>query len=220
MTVALDLNVVQLLCSRLCHDLVGPVGAINNGLELVEELGGEAGNEAMELVASTAKQVSERLQYFRVAFGLAASAVQTTAEVRALLTPAVIGGKVQIVWPQADQKQPLVFDYNGVKLLLNMVMLAAEAMPRGGRLDVNVMKTPTSAIISVTANGQGARMDLEHQAAIQGTITSERMTPRNVQAYLAGRLAHHLGGGLFVTAASNDIVEFRAELPLKAAVAA
>src|SRR5262245_14012335 len=102
-----ELRFAELLCSRLCHDLVSPIGAINNGVELLEEFGGGGSDEAMGLIASSGRQAARRLQFYRVAFGLAGSqVVQSVGDVRSLLTGMLEGGKVTLEWDEAAIRAP------------------------------------------------------------------------------------------------------------------
>ena len=155
MTVTVELRVLHLLCARLCHDLVGPVGAISNGIELVQEFGADMEKDAFDLIAGSAKRVAGELQFFRVAYGLAAGMATTVADARTLATPYIGSGRVKLDWPaQADDKTMVIGD-NPVKLTLNMALLGVEALVRGGTLRVAVAMTP-SPQITVVAAGEGA----------------------------------------------------------------
>lgn len=218
MTMRFDVRVLQLLSSRLCHDLIGPVGAINNGIELVQELGGGMDAEAMDLVSSSAQQVAQRLQFFRVAFGLAAGAVRTGGDVMKLLTPAVVGQKSTIDWPGLDANAMLPIPDNGAKLLLNLAMLAGEALPRGGAIEVAI-EVGDEAEIVISSAGTGANLDAEIVQALAGQTPIENLTPRSAQAYYAGRLAESLGGAVKVVNEGQDYVLLRAS-PIQVEAAA
>ena len=132
-----DLRLAQLLCSRLCHDLVGPAGAVNAGLELAEE--GEMDGDALELVTSSAAEVTRRLAFFRIAFGAAggkASAVGTLSlnEARELAEEMLAGGKATVTWPESSHA-PDSLAAGVVKVLLLMILLASESgrVGNGGR---------------------------------------------------------------------------------------
>ena len=127
MTVSIDLRVLHLLCSRLCHDLVGPVGAINNGVELVREFGAGNDEEAMDLVASSASQAAERLKFFRVAYGMAAGTARTVRDAGGLTDAIIETGRMTLDWPADEGIAATELNEGSIKLLLNMVLLAAEA---------------------------------------------------------------------------------------------
>lgn len=210
MGVMLDMRVVQLLHSRLCHDLVGPVGAVNNGLELAGEMGGSLDSEAMDLVRSSARQVTDRLQFFRIAFGLALGAVKTNRDVKALLTPAVIGEKNQLIWPEEELEGDWPYGDQAVKLLLNMVHLAGECVPRGGEIEIFVEPEEGGAKITVTSAGQGARVEATVLEALLGRTAIEELTPRSAIGYLISRLADMSGGAMSVDYPRDDMVAIRA----------
>lgn len=205
----IDLRVLQLLCSKLCHDLVGPVGAVNNGVELVREMAAGMDNEAMELIGSSARQVAERLQFFRVAFGLG-GAVRTSLEARNLLTRGVIGAKKELVWPAANDAAPIQLDDTGLKLLLNMVYLSSGALPRGGRVDVHVEPSGDVLRLTVTAGGTGVALHEEARRALAGEMSVRELTPRVVQHYYTHILARQQGSGIGVDYPHADLLTLRA----------
>lgn len=195
MTVTVELRVLHLLCARLCHDLVGPVGAISNGIELVQEFGADMEKDAFDLIAGSAKRVAGELQFFRVAYGLAAGMATTVADARTLAIPYIGSGRVKLDWlAGADDKTTVIGD-NPVKLTLNMALLGVEALVRGGTLGVSVAMAP-SPRITVVAVGEGARLEEETRKAMDGTATVADLTPRSVQGYFTARLAETVGGGL------------------------
>lgn len=211
--VGFDLRVVHLLHSRVLHDIAGPVGAISNGLELAKESGGALDADAMQLVAMSARDLSERVRYYRVAFGLAPGAVKTLREARDLLTPAVIGPRNKIVWPEADGPAAWPFGDESLKLLLNMVALGAESLPRGGGIEVFVEPAPQQLRFTVVAQGQGVRVEELTLAALMGTIALEQLTPRNVHGYFTARVAETMGGRLTLDYPQPGMLAHRVALP-------
>src|SRR5688572_20040498 len=167
--VGFDLRVVHLLHSRVLHDLAGPVGAISNGLELAKESGGALDADAMQLVAMSARDLSERVRFYRVAFGLAPGAIKTLREGRDLLTPAVIGPRNKIVWPEADGPAAWPFGDESLKLLLNLIALGGDSLPRGGSIEVFVEPAQQQLRFTIVAQGQGVRVEEATLAAMMGT---------------------------------------------------
>ncbi len=211
--VGFDLRVVHLLHSRVLHDIAGPVGAISNGLELAKESGGALDADAMQLVAMSARDLSERVRFYRVAFGLAPGAVKTLREARDLLTPAVIGPRNKIVWPEADGPAAWPFGDESLKLLLNMVALGAESLPRGGAIEVFVEPGPQQLRFTVVGSGQGVRVEELTLAALMGTIALEQLTPRNVHGYFTARIAETMGGRLTLDYPQPGMLAHRVALP-------
>ena len=100
MTATIPLDVLELACSRICHDLVSPIGAINNGVELCQDVAGGTADEAMALIAESGRRAAARLQTFRLAFGAAGGQPGLGADaVRAAMQPYFAGGKVRLDWP-------------------------------------------------------------------------------------------------------------------------
>src|ERR1700733_12413257 len=128
--VTLDkLDLTALIASRICHDVISPVGAINNGLEVLEDEQDEDMRKiAMELVKKSARQASAKLQFCRLAFGAAGSAGAEidTGDAESVARGFIEGEKVTLIWNLPRQLLPK----NRVKLLLNLTMIAANAIPR------------------------------------------------------------------------------------------
>lgn len=204
MSFALDIRVVQLLCSRICHDLAGPVGAVSNGLELVREMASSLDTEAMDLVDLSASQMFQRLRFFRVAFGLAQGSVRTSTEARDLVTPAVLGERCSFVWPGTETDASLPLGDQGLKLMLNMALLAGETLPRGGEVSAALAEQGDTTAISLAASGQGARMESEVRQALSLESTAEEVTPKSAPALLAGVLAQSLGGQIDIDESMTD----------------
>lgn len=213
MTHPVDLTVLHLLCSRLCHDLVGPVGAISNGLELMREFGADD-DESMELVNGSAAQLSSRLQLFRVAYGMASGAARSVADVRGLVQPWCEAEHVSLDWP-SDANDAAALSLTGIKLVLNTVLLGKECLVRDGGLAVALTADGGGMRLVVTASGPGARIKDEVAEGLSPDLTVERLTPRNVQGYFTRLLAGTTGGDLDVTS-ETDRIAFTASVPVEA----
>ena len=204
MSLALDIRVVQLLCSRICHDLAGPVGAVSNGLELVREMASGPDTEAMDLVDLSASQMFQRLRFFRSAFGLAQGAVRTTNETKSLITPAVLGERCTFIWPGTEADASLPLGDQGLKLMLNLALLSGETLPRGGEVSAALAEQGEVTVISLASSGQGARLEDEVRRALSLECTAEEVTPKSAPALLAGVLAQSLGGQVAVDESMTD----------------
>ena len=194
MGVAVDLRVVELLCSRLCHDLVSPVGAVSNGVELLSEIGGAPDAEALTLVGQSAQNAARRLRFFRAAYGANAASNITVSEVRELATGMVGDRHIAV---QLDSGTTLPTHQTSVKLLLNMILMGAESLPRGGTLHVRVDRGAKPTLV-VSAEGAGAILPDGVTAALDG-MPVESLTARTVQSYFTGRLAESCGSRLEVS---------------------
>ena len=218
MVFALDsLDLAALLCSRVCHDVIGPVGAIINGLEMLdEEQDAEMRGFALELIKKSAGQASARLQFCRLAFGAAGSAgVSIDTSDAAAVARGLFGGeRAELEW----NVPPLRVPRNNVKLILNMCLIAATAIPRGGVIEVTLSGAEETAGITVTAKGTNAKLAGHLPLLLAGTPDHPPAGPQDIQAYYAGLVAKAANMTLTVVA-DADRVMIEAE-PLSAKVIA
>jgi histidine phosphotransferase ChpT len=192
----MDMRVSELLSSRLCHDLVGPIGAINNGVELVTEFGEDVKGDALDLIGSSARNAARKLQFLRFAFGAAGIAgSDLMTEAQRLAGEYFVSSKISVEWKRSDKEPKMTPRL--VKLMLNMLMLMAEALPRGGRLAAGVSIEGGKAVLQVEAHGEGAELKAELRAAIAAKSTDE-LDARSAQAYYTAKLAETGEGTLDV----------------------
>jgi len=212
MDVQLDLRVTELLASRLCHDLVGPVGAVNNGMELIEDEDPGMIDDALKLAASSARQAANTLQFYRLAYGMAGARVGgDMSELRAIAAGYLGSGKVALDW--SVQTGPAGAPDGLGKLVLNLVALAVEGLPKGGTVAVVVGPGPAGMQASVTAAGAGARLREESVPALRPDVPVADLTPRNVQGYFTRVLARRMGGDLTVDTTQAGRLTFTVVLP-------
>lgn len=162
------LELAALLCSRVCHDMISPVGAIVNGLEVLDDSKNADDREfALDLIRKSARTASARLQFCRLAFGAAGSAGAQidTGDAESLSRSFLEDGKTSIVWNLPRTLQPK----NRVKLLLNMLVIAQQTIPRGGTLTVETMGEGDNAGLRVRAAGLNARLPQNIAEMLAGT---------------------------------------------------
>jgi histidine phosphotransferase ChpT len=206
---AAKIRIAELLCSRVCHDLVSPVGAINNGIELVEEFGDGAMQEAFELIDGSARKAANHLRFFRMAYGSAGlRSIESFAEARELAEALLSGGKIDLDWQDAAMPSSTVGPGWG-RLLLNMVALAAEGLARGGTLTVAATPVADRYVLKVAAAGAGAGLSDELLSALHPNLAVDELTPRTVQAYFTVLLAEQQGARIDL-ASSPDRFEITA----------
>lgn len=191
-----DIDFASLLCSRLCHDLLSPVGALNNGLELLADETDPAMRErCLELLADSATATANKLKFFRLAFGAAGGygAEVDTGEARAALA-GLFGEekRIELGWMVADPKLPK----EAVKLLLNLGMIAGDALVRGGRLDVGAEQGADGYELAIRAEGPRLILDPNIRAMLANGGELSRVEPRTAAAYMAHRLASEGGGSI------------------------
>lgn len=193
----IDLRIFQLLTARLCHDLVGPVGAASNGAELLRELGAEEADDVVDLIADSTTRAADRLRFYRVAYGLAEGVIATIDDVQGLATAMFSDQRFTLDWSAAPSGAARLGDGAG-KLLLNMLLLAGEAMGREGSLTVNIEVGEGGTNLDILARGEGAALDEDTSAGLGATASIGALTPRSVQGYFTARSAEFLGAALVV----------------------
>ncbi|MCC9624164.1 hypothetical protein LPB41_20995 [Thalassospira sp. MA62] len=192
--IALELSLIELISSRICHDLVGPVGAVNAGAELMGE-DGVSDDEALALMRKSGLEAARRLQLFRLAFGRAGNNVDLGAMRDAARQTYLAEGKVNLDWPD------LQIDPLQGRVVLNMVMLAREALPFGGDIKV----TSESNKITVLAEGKRAALRPEVMSVLEKDVDAETLDPRTIHAFFARNLAVRGGGTLSVLQREGNI---------------
>ena len=206
------LDFSALLCSRLCHDLVSPVGAINNGLELLSGEQDETMRAAVfDLIEKSTVQTSNKLQFFRLAFGAAGgfSAHLDTREAEKSLRAFLAGSKIELSWNVSASE----LTKGGVKLLLNLCLVAAEALIRGGTLTVEICSTDeTTVSIVVKAEGERVIFSDDIKEAVEGGANESDLVPRLAPAYLASMVAAELGGAIEVDLPSTQTLNIVASI--------
>ena len=185
------LDLAALLCSRVCHDLISPVGAIVNGLEVLEEEKDEATKTfALDLIKKSAATASAKLQFCRIAFGAAGSAGAQidTGDAEKISRGFLEDDKTKLAW-----KLPRVLlAKNRVKLLLNMLMIAGQTIPRGGQLTVEPIGSGDSMGFKVSAAGANAKVPPAVASLLAGEV-GEGIDAHRIQPFYAGLLAKDCG---------------------------
>jgi len=199
------LDLAALLCSRVCHDIISPVGAIINGLEVLDEDNSEDMKEfAFDLIRRSAKQGSAKLQFARLAFGAAGSvgAEIDLGDAEKVATGYMEGEKAEFTWVAPRVLMPK----NLVKLLLNLVLLANAAVPRGGTVGVVVEGDAAAPRFTIRSVGPTARVPAAFEKLVPGDIDDAEIDAQSVQAYYAGALARNCGMAIAAALDGEDVV--------------
>ena len=192
-TVALEgLDLAALLCSRVCHDLISPVGAIMNGLEVMEEGKDEETSQfAMELIKKSAKTASAKLQFCRLAFGAAGSAGAQidTGDAEKVARGLIEDERFKVAW----NLPRVLLAKNRVKLLLNMLLLAAQAIPRGGQVVVDPVGEGDATGFRITVTGTNAKVPQAIPGLLSATPGEHAIDAHAIQPFYTGMLAKNCG---------------------------
>jgi histidine phosphotransferase ChpT len=202
-----DILLLELICSRLCHELVNPIGAVSNGVELLTEIGGGMDKEALGLISQSAKTAGQRLQFYRIAYGQAAAIASemSLAQVGELVNDVLSSHRLRFEWPKTGAEGTRRLGKSSVKLLFNLTLVAAEALPRGGTVTLEVTPDGDKIGLLLTSEGDPAGLSEATRAAFEGRAGFESLTPRTAHAYFTGRLAAALGVAIDLTERSGSV---------------
>lgn len=191
--VLVSMEMLEQVCSRLCHDMAGPIGAIRNGLELISEAGDAGGDvQALELIGHSADQGARRLSLFRLAYGRAGrGGGRGFTDLRDAARDWLAGGRTTLRWPPGHPKDVLAERPGVGRVLLNLVVLAAEAIPVGGVVTVAGDGTLSSGSATVIATGRAVIWPPDVAAALIDRLAEEELGPRTIHAAMTGRFAAH-----------------------------
>lgn len=186
------LDLAALLCSRVCHDVISPVGSIVNGIEVLEDEGAADMREAaLELIAKSARQASARLQFTRLAFGAAGSAGAQLdlGDAEQVSRGMIEDDRTRIEWllPREFQAK------NKVKLLLNLMLLATASVARGGVIRVTPVGEGEAMGFVLAASGTRARVPSGVAALVGGEVPQGGLVAQVIQPFYAGLLARDCG---------------------------
>ena len=200
-----ELRVLELICSRLCHELISPVTAINNGMELVADGGADMLVEVSDLLTGSAAEASAVLQFYRIAYGLGGQDAPpiSLGEAKRLTEGLVREGKVKLDWIVAEPGSDGGLGRRGMKLLLNALVMGIDALPRGGTLAVRLESAPRG--VTIESAGTGARIEAASREAYAHAVAVDALTARNVHAYFTSLVAADAGGTLEMTEEPNRV---------------
>jgi histidine phosphotransferase ChpT len=183
-----SLDLAALLCSRVCHDVISPVGAIVNGLEVLEDEKDESMRGfAQDLIKKSAKQASARLQFCRLAFGAAGSAGASidTGDAEQVARGFIQDDRTTLTWDAPRVLLPK----NQVKLLLNLLLIAATAVPRGGQIVVTLQVNGDQGTFKVQSRGSYARIPNAVPGLLRGEPDSGTVDAHGIQPFYTGLIA-------------------------------
>jgi histidine phosphotransferase ChpT len=205
-------DLASLLCSRLCHDLMSPVGALNNGIELLaDETDPEMRERCLELLSDSARASANKLKFFRLAFGAAGGfGEEVDTQEPKTAVEGLFGAekRIELGWVVSDEKLPK----DAVKLLLNLAMIAGDALVRGGRLDIGAERSNGEVELAVRAEGPRILLDPALREVLANGADGA-LEPRAAGAWLAHNLATSGGGSIRLSDPSSEALTIGATIP-------
>lgn len=202
----------SLLCSRLCHDLLSPVGALNNGLELLADETDPAMRErCMELLAESARVSANKLKFFRLAFGAAGGFGEMVDTREAQIAIEGLFGenrRLTIGWQVTEPQLPKA----AIKVLLNMAMIAGDSLVRGGELDIGGESEAGTVEIVLRGHGPRIALDDELRSTLVNGANGAAVSARAAAAYLAHAIVAEAGGSIRVDDVDDNTLLFGAKL--------
>ncbi len=207
MTTQLTPDILQLMASKICHDLISPIGAINNGIEFMEDMGPDAFEDATSLIGHSAAQASGKLQAYRIAYGMGGADGHIKPEdVKKSIDGMLAGdGRISQDW---DEKQPMGIADNGVerlpafcKMLICSILLMIDTLPKGGVIRVQSEGSTTT----ITAEGENVAFREGILESLNLQMDNADLEPKHSHAILTGLLAQHYGYSFDVADNENSL---------------
>ena len=194
-------KLAELLAARLCHDLASPLAAIDSGIELLNEPGFQESPQALELISSSAAQAVASLRFLRSAFGGLGEITGQATQVRDLASDWLRLRRIDLDWHiGAAQLSPEVG-----RLLLNLLAVAGEALPRGGLVTLSETHTPAARCYIAMAEGPDAQLRPETERSLEANA-ADGLDPREAQGYFLRRLAQRMGGAIDLDSRQGQVI--------------
>lgn len=200
--IQIPVRALELLCSRICHDVVSPVAAISNGVELLTEMGADGLEDSMGLLTHAARQASVRLQMFRLSYGAGGSETMVTGKmIYETFNQYIESDKVKLEWDLMNATPDEDLKAGFFKVLVNAMLFAREVLIRGGTVKVS----KDGYVMSVEATGETVTVREGMAEALKGDIAVDDLTPKTIHPYMTRMFADHFGYPLAYEAGENSI---------------
>jgi histidine phosphotransferase ChpT len=204
-----ELRMAELLCTRLCHDLTGPIGAVHNGAEFLSEEGFNLQNQAVELIISSAFSAVTRLQFYRMAYGKVKDQGEANlSEKQKIAVDFFTGSKITLDWPDSHTDAAGVsISIKMSRLIFNLLVIASSTLIRGGTIGVRITQDADGGKrLTVNATGAGLKWESQFDKIFAGGFTVAELDPKNVQTYLTKRFADDIKATITHTLAADELV--------------
>lgn len=193
-----DTKLAEMLCTRLCHDLTGPIGAVNNGAEFLEEDGFDMDHEALQLILSSATEAVHRLQFYRQAYGrLNDHGEASLAQKKQLVEDFFSTTKIKVDWPNNPAEADLSISQKMGRLILNLLIISAGTLIRGGTISIHLSADEAGAkTIEMEGKGDTIKIDDDVLRVLRKEAQLSQLSPKTAQLALTLELADEIGATL------------------------
>lgn len=181
------LKFAEMLCTRFCHDIIGPVGAVSNGAEFLRDELKDMQSQAADLIESSAKEAVARVQFYRQAYGFAPNSNSASlTEMKKLTEGYFMASKIKLEWSDKyTDMLPVQVSQAQKKLILNLLIISASTLIRGGRIHFEI----ENGIATITATGDKLMVNENLEKSLTGNLPAEQLDPRLIQAHYTYELA-------------------------------
>lgn len=203
-----ETKLAEMLCTRLCHDLTGPIGAVNNGAEFLSEEGFDMQNEAMQLIVNSAHEAVNRLQFYRQAYGRVGDMGEASLSDKKELAEAFFAStKVKLDWPDSHtDASGVALSQKMARLILNLLIISGGALIKGGTVSVRVSESQSGEKeVRVLAKGEVIKLDAEYLAILKGQGDDSMLTPKTSQPLLTMTIVNEIGAKLAFEAKTDAL---------------
>ncbi len=195
----MEMRLAEMLCTRLCHDLTGPIGAVNNGVEFISEEGFDLQGQAVELITSSAVEAVHRLQLYRQAYGRVNEVGEASLSLKKQICKNFFANsKITLDWPDSHTDASGVSVSNKLaRILLNVMIIFSTVMIRGGTVSVRVESVSQNEIMAtVSGAGTTVKCDDDLRQVLEGKVEIQQVSPKTVQPFYTCLLIKDLGATL------------------------
>lgn len=190
-----DPRLAEMLCTKLCHDLTGPVGAIANGAEFLVDEDSGMGGQAIELISQSAEEAVHRLQFYRQAYGRVNHKGEASlSDAKLLIQDFFSAGKISLDWPdQYTEAANISISRRMMRLMYNLVLIASATLIRGGTVAIRLHQEESVKRVHISASGPTLKWEPDYNEVLAGHVPLDDVTPYTVQLYYTRQLSDQLG---------------------------
>ena len=205
-------DLASLISSRICHDLISPIGALNTAIEVLDDTESkEMHEDALKLIKLAASEASAKLSYLRIALGTNSTSkgVMNLDELKLITENMFNTEKFSFNWDVSEIK----LEKSIARILLNILMLAIQSIPRGGKVTIKIEEKSDKLKLVTSANGIKSRLDKQTEDAFKGILPSEEIDGRVIQSFFTGILIDNLNGRIEAFKTDGNVI-FNVTIPV------